>query len=190
MAKKLSNEFPTFFKYAEKTMTVGGQKHRTLYDPETGEVVELEQTFKAVFGYQNFWKFSIVNFIDILDVFNNQQVKVFQYILKNTKASDNLFHGTHRQIAKNVQCSLYTVQNIISSLIKANFFVRIQNGVYLVNPELMVKGNEAKRMKLIEQYQAAKFNKSLLKAGTDPKTETSAKTDTETNADTDNETDE
>ena len=44
---------------------------------ETGEVMQVDQVTKLVYGAKNFWKFYLKDFIAVLKVLTDKQYKVF-----------------------------------------------------------------------------------------------------------------
>ena len=88
--------------YNDCTQTLVGEKTKTLVDTETGEYIEVKQIVKRIYGTKNFWKCYLMDFLQILGILESKQVDVLVYILENTRQSDNLFIGTYRKIAKDV----------------------------------------------------------------------------------------
>nr|HEF1067544.1 replication/maintenance protein RepL [Campylobacter jejuni] len=84
------------------------------------------------------------------------QLDVFIYIAENTNQSNNLFIGTYRSISEDVGVGLSTVTRIMKKLQESNFIKKKQNGVYLVNPNIMMKGNDTKRQILLSYYEEEK----------------------------------
>ena len=142
--------------YHAETQTLVGQKRRELVDTETGEVIHVDQITKRVYGTKNFWKVYLMDFLSVLGIIDNKQLDVFIYIAENTNQSTNLFIGTYRSISEDVNVSLSTVQRIMKRLQENNFVKKMQNGVYQVNPNIMMKGNDDKRQMLLSYYQEEK----------------------------------
>ena len=42
--------------YSGSTQTLVGQQRRTLMDQDTGEIMQVDQITKMVYGSKNFWK--------------------------------------------------------------------------------------------------------------------------------------
>lgn len=142
--------------YHSETQTLIGQKKRTLVDQDTGEIVHVDQITKRVYGTKNFWKMYLMDFLSVLGIIDNKQLDVFIYIAENTNQSNNLFIGTYRSISEDVGVGLSTVTRIMKKLQENNFIRKKQNGVYLVNPNIMMKGNDTKRQMLISYYEEDK----------------------------------
>lgn len=140
--------------YISNTQTLVGQQKKTYIDADTGEYVHVDQITKRVYGTKQFWKCYLMDFLSILGIMDNRQVDVFIYIVENTNPQTNLFIGTYNQIAKNINVSYGTVVTIMRKLIKNNFVKRVQNGLYLVNPNILMKGNDHKRQILLSYYRA------------------------------------
>lgn len=142
--------------YHAETQTLVGQKKRELVDTETGEVIHVDQITKRVYGTKNFWKMYLMDFLTVLGIIDNKQLDVFIYIAENTNQSNNLFIGTYRSISKDVSVGVSTVTRIMKKLQESNFIKKKQNGVYIVNPNIMMKGNDTKRQILLSYYEEDK----------------------------------
>lgn len=139
--------------YNSNTQTLIGTKKRELLDVETGEQILVDQITKRAYGTKNFWKCYLMDFLTVLGVFDNKQVDVFIFIAENTNPSNNLFIGTYKKISKEVGCSEPTIAKIMKKLQENNFIKKVQNGVWLVNPNILMKGNDTKRQILLTYYE-------------------------------------
>lgn len=142
--------------YDENTQTLVGKRRRSLIDSETGEVMTVDQITKLVYGTKNFWKCYLMDFLSILGVFDSKQVDIFIYIVENTNQANNLFIGTYKKIAEDVGASSATIARIMKKLQDNNFIKKVQNGVWLVNPNILMKGNDTKRQILLSYYESDK----------------------------------
>lgn len=145
--------------YLEESSTLVGQRTRRLVDQDTGEVMQVNQTTKLVYGSKNFWKLYMREFISVLKELSDKQYKVFVYILEHTRPSDNRFTATYHDIMKDVGCCRQTVASTLKKLQKTNFMQKVQTGIWIVNPNVMVKGNDRKRNMLLSEYRAVKPEK-------------------------------
>ena len=136
------------------TKTTLSPKQRELIDKETGELINVEQVNKVVYGNRNFWKCYLMDFLTILGIIDNKQVDIFIYIVENTNQSNNIFLGTYKKISEDLGCSSATIARIIKKLQANNFIKKIQNGAWLVNPNILVRGNDNKRQILLSYYRA------------------------------------
>lgn len=140
--------------YAENSQTLIGQKRKRLIDTETGEEIEVDQITKVVYGSKNFWKCYLMDFLTALGMIDSRQLDVLLYILENTRSSDNLFIGTYDKIMKDVECSRQTIATAMKKLQDQDLIKRVQNGVWQINPNIMVKGSDKKREMLLSYYQS------------------------------------
>lgn len=53
------------------------------------------------------------------------------------------------------KCCRQTVTVAMKVLQKTNFIKKIQNGVWMVNPEILLKGNDAKQFMLMSNFKSA-----------------------------------
>lgn len=140
--------------YISQTQTLIGQKKRELLDTATGELIWVDQITKRAYGTKNFWKCYLMDFLSVLGIIDSKQVDVFIYIVENTQQANNTFIGTFRKIAGDLNCSLDTVSKIMKKLQENNFIKKVQNGVWLVNPNILMKGNDTKRQILLSYYES------------------------------------
>lgn len=84
---------------------------------------------------------------------------MFVYILEHTKPGDNRFTDTYQEIMKGAGCCRQMVASTLKKLQKANFMRKVQTGVWMVNPDIIVNGNDHKRNMLLLEYQAVKPEK-------------------------------
>lgn len=147
------SKYDKSLEYVSNTQTLVGTKKRNLVDVDTGEQIIVDQVTKRVYGSKNFWKCYLMDFLAVLGVFDSKQVDVFIYIVENTNQSNNTFIGTYKKIANDVDVSEATIAKIMKKLQLNNFIKKIQNGVWLVNPNILMKGNDTKRQVLLSYYQ-------------------------------------
>ena len=139
--------------YNENTQTLFQTKRKQFQDLETGEIIEADAITKRVMGKQNFWKIFLMDFLAVLGVFDSKQVDVFVYIVQNTNPGNNLFIGTYKNIAKNADVSEPTIARIFKKLQEFKFIKKVQNGVWAVNPQILMKGDERKKRLLLSYYE-------------------------------------
>lgn len=140
--------------YISQTQTLIGQQKKRLIDQDTGELILVDQITKRTYGTKNFWKCYLMDFLTVLGIIDSKQLDVFIYIVENTQQANNTFIGTYRKIAGDLHCSLDTVSKIMKKLQENNFIKKVQNGVWLVNPNILMKGNDTKRQILLSYYES------------------------------------
>lgn len=142
--------------YIQETQTLIGEQKRTLVDQATGEIILVDQITKRVYGTKKFWKVYLMDFLMVLGIIDSKQVDVFIHIIENTDPSRNIFIGTYKQISTDVGVSQGTIAKIMKKLQANNFIKKKQNGVWLVNPNILMKGNDHKRQILLSYYENEK----------------------------------
>lgn len=140
--------------YVSQTQTLIGTKQRQLVDTETGEQILVDQITKRVYGTKNFWKCYLIDFLQVLGILDSKQCDVFIYIVENTNQANNVFLGTYKKIAKDVGVSEMTISKIMRKLKEHGFIKMVQNGAYIVNPNILMKGNDTKRQILLSYYES------------------------------------
>lgn len=143
-------------KIKNNVQTLVGTKRKELMDLETKEIIEVDQIVKRAYGTKQFWKIYLMDFLNILGILDNKQLDVLIYILENVQQYSNLFIGTYSKIQENTKVSRQTIATIMVKLQNNNFIIKVQNGVWRVNPNIMIKGNEQKRKILVSYYQDEK----------------------------------
>lgn len=144
------NQFHT--EYIEQTQTLIGSKKRVLIDIETGERIEVDQITKRALGQKQFWKLYLVDFLQILGIMDSKQIDILIFILENLEPANNTFIGTYERIAKGAKASRFTIAKVLKKLQQHKFITKIQNGVWQVNPNIVMKGSEHKKSLLLNYY--------------------------------------
>lgn len=116
----------------------------------TGELEEMQVTSIEDRDF-NFSKVWMRNFIATLDIVGNQKTKLCFWIIDHVN-KQNVLIGTMRSIADESGISLETVRKTMSILLDADFLRRVQNGVYIINPDIVFKGSRTGRMNVLNQY--------------------------------------
>lgn len=119
----------------------------------TGEIEEMQVTSIEDRDF-NFSKVWMRNFISTLDIVGNQKTKLCFWIIDHVDRQ-NVLIGTMRSIANDSGISLETVRKTMSILLDADFLRRVQNGVYIINPDIVFKGSRSGRMNVLNQYNAS-----------------------------------
>lgn len=147
-------EYDKSLEYISQTQTLIGQQRKQLQDLDTGEVIWVDQITKRTYGTKNFWKCYLMDFLTVLGIIDSKQLDVFIYIVENTNQASNTFIGTYTKIAADVGVSRPTIAAIMKKLQNNNFIKKVQNGVWLVNPNILMKGNDTKRQILLSYYES------------------------------------
>lgn len=125
-----------------------------LIDVQTGKQIFVDQITKRVYGSKNFWKCYLMDFLTVLGIIDSKQLDVFIFIVENTNQGNNTFIGTYDHISKEVGVCRQTIARIMKKLQVNNFIKKVQNGVWLVNPNILMKGNDTKRQILLSYYES------------------------------------
>ena len=122
---------------------------------DNNQTMESEQLAELFYTTKHFWKCYMKDFIKVMESLSYKQFKVFIYILENVKPSTNLFIATPSKIEKNTGCCRQTVAKTMKILQDQEFIRKIQPGVWIINPDILIKGNDSKQKKLREGYENA-----------------------------------
>lgn len=113
----------------------------------------MDQITKKIYGQKNFWKMYLMDFMSVLGIIDSKQLDIFIYIAENTNPSNNIFISTYSKISKDVNVSRPTISTIMKKLQVNNFIKKVQNGVWFVNPNIIMKGNDHKRQILLNYFE-------------------------------------
>lgn len=149
----MMEKYDESLRYNSETQIIIGNKKRTLIDQETGEIFNVDQITKRVLGQKQFWKIYLLDFLQILGSFEYKQLDVLIYIIDNVEQSNNTFIGTFRKISEKSGISFSTVARTIALLQERGFMKKIQNGVYQISPEIIMKGSDHKKQLLLNYYE-------------------------------------
>lgn len=129
----------------------------TRYFDETGEHEMIEtEVYKKYYGGPHFYRVWLSDLLYHLNLISNsRQLDVLFYMLDNVNG-DNLFIGTNRAIAEATKASTKTVNIIIQKMIAADLISVKQQGVYMVKPTLLMKGDNVRKHKLTIEYENIK----------------------------------
>ncbi len=135
---------------SKKVKVIGQQQY---INASTGEIETFNVTSIENRDF-NFTKIWMRNFISTLDIVGNRKTKLCMWIVENIDHNNRLI-GTMRDIAAKSNTSLETVRVTLKILLDADFLRREQNGVYMVNPDIVFKGTHNSRMNILNQYNTA-----------------------------------
>jgi len=122
----------------------------TYINQETGEIKEM-QVINIEERDANFHKLWLGHIIQAINLMGNQKIK-FAFWLLEQMNSDNLITMTVRQMSIKGKVSLQTASRAVKTLIDSDFLVKINMGVYQVNPEMIFKGGKTDRMNVMISY--------------------------------------
>lgn len=63
-----------------------------------------------------------------------------------------MFIGTYKTIRENTKASETTIAKVMKKLQEQKFLKKIQNGLWQVSPNIMMKGNENKKQLLLSYF--------------------------------------
>ena len=121
----------------------------------TGELEQMQVTSIEDRDF-NFTKMWMKNFISTLDIVGTQKTRLCSWIIAHVDKENRLI-GTYRTIASQSGMSLDTVRITMKLLMDADFMRKAQNGVYVINPNLVFKGTRNARMNVLNQFTSAEY---------------------------------
>ena len=139
----------------KKLKVVGTQQ---FVNVRTGEIEDFQVTSVEERDF-NFHKVWMKNFINTLEIVGNQKSKLCFWIIDNLN-KENQICMTYRQIAEKTGISLDTVRVTMKLLLEADFLRRINQGCYVVNPDVIFKGSRTGRLNVLNTYTDAEKHKA------------------------------
>lgn len=131
----------------KKIKVIGTQDY---INPNTGEYISMQVTRVEDRDF-NFSKVWMHSFLSTLDIVGNQKTKVAFWVIENVNR-ENMLPYTYRQISEATKISLETVRKTMTILLEADFLRRINQGCYIVNPNVIYKGTHNARLNILTQY--------------------------------------
>lgn len=134
-------------------MKVEDKEYYQRINPETGEIIgdiiSADVVIKEVprVGFAITYLSTIIQMIDSI---GNKKMQVVKYILQKMD-SNNKLSETIREISRNCECSLQTVNDTLKILSRAGIIAR-KTGTVMLSPKLAHKGNAQR-----ERFLMAKF---------------------------------
>ncbi|QBY45935.1 replication/maintenance protein RepL (plasmid) [Arsenophonus nasoniae] len=123
---------------------------KTYLDQSTGELVDMNVVHMEDTDF-NFEKIWLGHILQALDCMGSKKIKVVTWLLDN-KNFENTIIATQRDISIKCQVSLPIVTETLKILQKGDILKMKQNGVYMLNPNVIFKGDKNKRLNILLMY--------------------------------------
>ena len=137
-------------KVRKKTQTIIGTQR--YINADTGEILETTVIEKEVERDFNFHKIWLNDLMSVLNLIGGKKLDILKYLLSEMRTQDNIISVTYTKIQEKLNTSRKTIAETMKILQEANFITKVQNGLYMVNPDVIVKGNGKKRDALMIKY--------------------------------------
>ncbi|MCD9465525.1 hypothetical protein CJF25_21690 [Photobacterium phosphoreum] len=123
---------------------------QTYINRDTGELIDMNviESEDTDFNFEKIW-FSHI--LQALDCLGSKKINVVTWLLEN-KDNKNIIIGTQRKIAESCNVSVQTVTDVMKILMKADVIKMEQQGVYMLNPDVVFKGGNKQRMNILIKY--------------------------------------
>ena len=141
-------------KVRKKTQTIVGTQR--YINADTGEILETTVIEKEVDRDFNFHKIWLNDLMSVLNLIGGKKLDILKYLLSEMRTQDNTISVTYTKIQEKLNTSRKTIAETMKILQEANFITKVQNGLYMVNPDVIVRGNGKKRDALMIKYVEAK----------------------------------
>lgn len=121
--------------------------------PRTFQVLEMEE------GDDNFDKIWLYHIVEAMDTFGYKKLKFLMHII-SVRTRENLVIGTVRSLAQDAKVSLSTASATMSTLKENKILVNVNQGCYMINPDVIFKGRKKFRMDVLLRY--TDYQKAML----------------------------
>lgn len=134
---------------SSRQVTIGTEEY---INSRTGEVREFEviSVRDRDFNFEKIWLFKL---LELLELTGGAKVKVIAWMLEN-RSADNLVIATQEKISEECNSSQKTVSRVISEMVEVGLLLKLQNGVYQLDPSLIWKGSHHSRMDVLLSFEA------------------------------------
>lgn len=128
-----------------KTKIVRQQTEVTGYDKETGEITsQRKTTVSKVPNQPEFIKLYLRDILYLSDLQTNQSGLLLQLLMRMNYTNEIVLNShVKKEIAKQLDISVGTIDNNLSKFVDGKILERIGRGVYTANPFLFGKGDWA-----------------------------------------------
>lgn len=89
------------------------------------------------------------SFFGVVSGLGGKESLVLDFLVCAMQSGNNMYVGTMKKIAVNINSSKATVQRAMDSLADKGFVAMQLDGVWLINPSMVIKGNRSKEKVLI-----------------------------------------
>ena len=96
---------------------------------------------------------------NVMKELGNKKIEVFAWLLDH-KDGNNSINTSVRQLAKEIGVSTFTVQGAMKTLKEAGL-VHQKGSVYMISPNLMVKGSQVREAYLMRKFEAMEETKII-----------------------------
>jgi predicted transcriptional regulator len=146
----MENNKITNKKVRKKSQTIiGSQRY---INADTGEILETTVIEKEVERDFNFHKIWLNDLMSVLNLIGGKKLDILKYLLSEMRTQDNTISVTYTKIQEKLKTSRKTIAETMKILQKANFITKVQNGLYMVNPDIIVRGKSGKKDALMIKY--------------------------------------
>ena len=131
----------------KKHKIIGKQNY---INQQTGEIVVMNvmESSSSDFNFDKIW---LGHIMQALDCMGSQKIKVVTWLL-DKKDAENRIIATQKDIAEGVSVSKQTVTDVMNTLVASDIIKMARRGVYILNPNVVFKGNHDKRLDVLIRY--------------------------------------
>lgn len=105
----------------------------------------------------HFYKYWPENMNKFISSATSTERRFFDWLVQNKlRAKDNQIEATYKEISNEAGIGLRFVEKTMKKLMDTDVIVKVRNGVYIVNPDILFKGVYYARQEAVRNYQASK----------------------------------
>lgn len=112
----------------------------------------IKEVMTASYTPKNFRRIFPNQFFSVLSLFANKPTQIVLYLMANTD-SNNMVYATYKSIMEDCQTTdKKTVARVLKQLQEAQAIVEVSTSHYMLNPAVMLQGNDQKFGLLAAQF--------------------------------------
>ena len=126
------------------------EEEYSIINKRTGEILSVDIFIEQI--PKQYWERAYAKILaEYIGVAGTATNKVLAWLIKN-KDSNNRIIGTFAHIAKECDTTIPTVSNLFQKLYKKEFLRKVQNGIYMLSPNLLRHGSQTKGAILFKKW--------------------------------------
>ena len=129
-----------------------GQSHRTVVDKETNQELSLIVKTSLAYGEETYKRTYKAFFASCFRYADSAKTKVLFYIMSSLKYRQYKYVAQPEDIAAGAGVSRASVFTALRDMQAEDFIRKIQNGVWMINPDLISDLDELMRQRLVRDY--------------------------------------
>lgn len=126
-------------------------KLSTYINQETGESIQVLESTKQLQSDSDWKKAFVGRILYEVDELANNNMKLLLWLMDNMDRQNRIIE-IYKTISEKSGIPLISVKRSMKSLLDSNIIIKVQTGVYMLNPSLIASVSSDKRFNLLTRY--------------------------------------